>query len=117
MKRYQSLKKSEDIQAVLKHQKRAFSKAIGVYIKKREGTLPSRYAMSVPKKYGNAVLRNQMKRRIRMIIDGLELEEGHDVFIIVKPMANTYDYVTIQNHLIRSFKTLKILKGAHREDK
>lgn len=116
MKRYQSLKKSEDIQAVLSHQQRSFSKAIGVYIKKREGTLLSRYAMSVPKKYGNAVLRNQMKRRIRSVIDDLLLEEGFDVFILVKPAAIDYTFIEIKQHLVRCFKHLKILKGDMHEN-
>lgn len=116
MKRFQSLKKNEDIQAVLKNQHRAFSKAIGIYIKKREGTLLSRYAISVPKKYGNAVQRNLMKRRIRSVIDDFEMIQGYDVFIIVKPTAGTYSYDEIKKHLIHCFNQLKILKGALHEN-
>lgn len=116
MKRFQSLKKNQDIQAVLKNHKRAFSKAMGVYIKKREGTLLSRYAMSVPKKYGNAVKRNLMKRRLRSVIDEFQMIEGYDVFIIVKPEAQAYRYEEIKIHIHKCFKQLKIIQGAKNEN-
>lgn len=71
-----------------------------------------RYAISIGRKYGNAVERNRIKRQIRHIIYQLtsEICSNYDIVIIVKPKAKeleTYDRILKQlKHVLTKGKIL-----------
>jgi ribonuclease P protein component len=69
-----------------------------------------RYALSVPKKYGNAVNRNLMKRRIREIIKVNEFDNEFDFFIVAKPKSNDLSFAEIKKILEKLFANANILK-------
>ena len=75
-----------------------------------------RYAISVGKKYGNAVQRNKIKRQIRNIINELsrEIITNYDILIIVRPTANVLDFSEILKNLRHVLTKANIVK---REDK
>lgn len=56
------------------------------------------FAISVGKKFGIAVLRNQMKRRVRSVLRNLELL-NFEVLIVVKPATIELPYDEIEKQL------------------
>jgi ribonuclease P protein component len=51
------------------------------------GLTLSRYGFSVSRRVGKAVVRNQVKRRLREILRSAPLEPGWDIIFIVRPKA------------------------------
>lgn len=109
MNRNYSLKKNEDIKAVLNYQKKRFSNGIGIFIKPNSKVKAYRVAFSVPKKFGNAVKRNQMKRRLREIVRPLPIKPGHDIFMLIKADAHTLTFSEIETAVLKCFKDLLLL--------
>ena len=68
MKKAYRVKKSQEIEQILKEKKYRSSTAFSIYQKKQTETIHFRYAISVGKKLGNAVERNRLKRQIRAIV-------------------------------------------------
>jgi len=94
MKKEYRIKKSDEIELVMK---KGFSKAnrtFIVYKFKNAETSQFRVAISAPKKLGKAVVRNKVKRQIRAILQQNEalLQTGHDYFIIARPDILDIDF-------------------------
>ena len=88
MKKNNILKKSHEIDEVIKNGKRYSSKLYYLYIK--DNTLnKTRFCVCVSKKIGNAVIRNKNKRQIKDIIDKSNL-----IF------SNKKDYVIILRNIV-----------------
>ena len=106
MKKEYRIKKSDEIELVMK---RGFSKAnrtFIVYKYKNPNTEKYRVAISAPKKLGNAVTRNKVKRQIRAALqqnDGF-LKDGHDYFIIARPDVLEIDFTTFTKQIIHVLK-------------
>jgi ribonuclease P protein component len=104
MNKQYRIKKSSEIEAVLKNGTKAFSKYFIFYKLETNETSHFRFATSVGKKIGNAVTRNLTKRRIRAAVDKFDLtSKNMDVFIIAKPTVNdlTFDgYVKQIDYLL-----------------
>lgn len=111
MNRKYSLKKNEDIKRVLDYQRKKISGAVTVYTKPQENPGLFQLAISVPKKLGNAVQRNKVKRRIREIARLFQLEAGIDYFILVKPQAKDYTYQELEKHIYECLKQHGQIKG------
>lgn len=110
MKKQFRVKKSSDIEAILKKRKMTRNAHFSIFIDKNHECTHFRYAISVPKKYGNAVMRNKIKRQIRMIIKDMPVKGHTDLFIIVYPKANTLDFSSIKKHLYQLSNRLNILE-------
>lgn len=84
MKKQFRIKKSEEFQEIITHRKFKSSKNFVIYTKtKREDY--ARIGISVPKKTGNAVTRNKIKRQVREIMRPKYKETFEkDMIIIVK---------------------------------
>ena len=94
MKKEYRIKKSDEIELVMK---KGFSKAnrtFIVYKYRNSETQKYRVAISAPKKIGKAVVRNKIKRQIRAILQQNDsfLKEGHDYFIIARPDLLEIDF-------------------------
>lgn len=108
MKEKYRIKKNEEFQAILGQRKFFRSPSFIVYTKKKNLDL-SRIGISVPKKLGNAVLRNKAKRQIRSMLD--EIGYGNydfDCIIIVRKVYFKQDYEENRKDLEKVLKHVKI---------
>ena len=108
MKKEYRIKKNQEIESVLIEKNSIASKYFVIYKKENHENVHFRYAISVPKKYGNAVNRNLMKRRIRSVVRDIELVNDYDFFIVVKSQASILSFDQIKKELLSLFTNLKL---------
>lgn len=110
MKKEYRIKKNNEIQAVMKKRKSVGNGYFVIYQKKNHDQKHFRFAISVPKKYGIAVERNIMKRRIREIIKDSHIKNDIDFFVVVKIKSNTLKFNDIKIQITNLLKKAKISK-------
>lgn len=110
MKKELIIKKSEEIEAIIKNKTSVSGENFVIY--KKENHLPNgpRFALSVPKKFGIAVKRNLMKRRIRQIFDSLSIKKEFDVFVVAKQKSSNLTFEQIQNELTNLFEKANLVE-------
>lgn len=113
MKKENRVKKSNEIEAIIKEKRYSYNPYFTVYKKKNIETSNFRYAMSVGKKIGNAVVRNHTKRWVRSVVDEIMKSTNvkYDVFIIVKPKAIELEYQQFYKELEYLFEKQKLIQG------
>ncbi len=113
MKKQYRIKKSSEIEQVLKNKQSYGNKYFTVYKKENLETKNFRYAISAGKKIGNAVVRNKVKRQVRSIISELcDITPNIDVFIIVKPLVLSLDFSQMKKQVTYLLKKNNIkIKG------
>jgi ribonuclease P protein component len=111
------VKKSNEIEAILKNKQFYSNRYFSVYVKTNPETIHFRYVISVGKKIGNAVNRNLLKRKIRAALTEMKLNLNNnvDVFIIAKEQSKSIDYKEIYKQLEYLFKKQKLLQGEKNE--
>lgn len=114
MNKQYRVKRSDEIEAILKAKKSYSNKYFVVYKKENCEALNFRYAISVGKKLGNAVMRNRVKRQMRAIIDSLIVPDlKMDVFVVARPSVSGLAYAQMYQNIIYLFNKLNIQhKGA-----
>lgn len=112
MKKRQRVKKNEDFQRVFKNGKSFANRQFVVYFLMKEEQTEFRIGLSVSKKLGNAVTRNQIKRYIRQSIHELkdELKQNIDYVIIARQPAATMDFHDVKQSLQHVLRIAKVLK-------
>lgn len=68
---------------------------------RRTGAPGTRIGFSVGKRVGGAVVRNQVKRRLRMIVRGLPWREGLDIVVLAQSPAAIASYTALTGALTR----------------
>ncbi|MCL1948870.1 MAG: ribonuclease P protein component [Turicibacter sp.] len=111
MKKDYRIKKSQEIEKVMK---KGFSKANRYFIvyKYVNSEHPNfRLAISVGKKLGNAVTRNTIKRRIRAVCTEHKdkIDPGYDYFIIGRKGISDLDFLAFKENLEQLFTKMKII--------
>jgi len=107
MRKQYRIKKNETIKKILNQRDVRKDGRFSVF--KAENDYPHfRYAISVSKKFGNAVERNLVKRRIRMVFHESEIDKPFDIFVIVHPTAKALDYWQIRSRLETLLKKHKL---------
>jgi ribonuclease P protein component len=76
-----------------------------------------KFGISIPKKTGNAVVRNKLKRQIKDIIDKNVYENNFICIIIVKKSSINFSYNDLKQELNGIFFKLKIFKEEQNEQK
>jgi ribonuclease P protein component len=109
LKKEYRIKKSSEIQKLIKNKKTVGNSYFVLYYLKNHEIQNFRYALSVPKKYGNAVQRNLMKRRLREIIKVNTFNNEFDFFVVVKTKAKELSFDQINNLIEKLFAKAKIL--------
>lgn len=95
MKKQYRIKKSKEIDAIIKQRKSYGNRFFVVYYKESNNE-HFRFAISIGKRYGNAVERNLIKRRIRMIFQNISYNLPKiDYVVVVKPLAKSLNYQEI----------------------
>lgn len=112
MKKEYRVKKNEEIKEILDEKHYASNKYFTVYKKHNLKTTHFRYAISIGKKIGHAVMRNRIKRQIVSIIDNINIDTTlpEDIFIIVRPTVVNIDYNTMKTELCYLLFKQKIIK-------
>jgi ribonuclease P protein component len=110
MKKAYRVKSSSEIEEIIRHKNSVGSKHFVLYAKKNHGQNHFRFAVSVSKKFGNAVERNVAKRRVREIISKLDIDDCYDVFVVIKTNANKSTFDVFQDEITSLAIKLKIMR-------
>ncbi len=111
MEKAYRVKKSAEIELIMKNKSSVGDGYFVIYKLPNHDESHFRFAVSVPKKYGDAVDRNLMKRRIREIVRANQFLDGINFFIITKPKAKELTFQEIKISLEKLFARAKINKG------
>jgi len=118
LKKEYRIKKSDEIQSLMNKKLTVGNSFFVIYHYKNHDQEHFRYALSVPKKFGNAVQRNKMKRRLREVIKDCSINDSVDIFIIAKLKSQELNYSDIDMNIKKLLKKAKILKdGSYEKQK
>ena len=84
-----------DFDRVFRRGRRQEGSLLGLRAAPNERAL-SRYAYSISKRVGNAVVRNRIRRRLREAVRALPLREGWDIVFLARPAAATSDFQSLK---------------------
>ena len=112
MNKRQRIKKNEEFQKVFKKGKSFANRQFVVYCLKKEDQIAFRIGLSVGKKVGKAVTRNQVKRYVRQTFLELKDDVRHDMdyVIIARNPAATLDFHETKKSLEHVLKIAKVVK-------
>ena len=117
MKKQYRIKKSKEIDAIIKKRNSCGNNLFVIYYKETE-MKHFRFAISIGKKYGNAVERNLIKRQIRMIFQNYDNLPLFDFVVVVKPKAKSVSFLkrkeTLENLILKTQEKEKI-NGSNNE--
>lgn len=107
------VKKTAEIEKILNQRIFKNNRYFSVYKRENPETIHFRYALSVGKKIGNAVIRNKIKRRIRAILEELPIQRELqvDIFIIARQALLQIDYQESKVQLEFLLRKLSLLKS------
>lgn len=102
MKKRFRIKKNEEFQKVFREGKSFANRQLVIYYLKKPDQNHFRIGLSVGKKIGNAVTRNQIKRYLRQAFHELEddIKPPYDIVIIARKQTKDMDYHSIKKSLI-----------------
>ena len=109
MKKRFRVKKEKDFSAIFKEGKSFANRKFVIY-RLENNEQHFRVGLSVSKKLGNAVMRNQIKRRIRHILieHKNQLVENVDFVVIARKGVEVLDYAEMEKNLLHVLKLSKI---------
>jgi ribonuclease P protein component len=112
MKKELRVKKNKEFQEAFQKGQSFANRQFVVYSLKKEDQDYFRIGLSVSKKIGNAVTRNQIKRYIRQAVFELSdlILPGHDYVIIARKPAADMDFFEVKKSLTHVLKVGKVLK-------
>lgn len=105
MKKKEIIKKSNDYTKVINRNNKLKNKYYSLFYIKSDNTL---FGISIPKKIGNAVIRNKNKRQIKNIIDNNKnnIQNGYNYVIIIRKEILSLSYQEKEQELINLFKKI-----------
>lgn len=105
MKKKEIIKKSNDYTKVINKNNKLKNKYYSLFYIKSDNTL---FGISIPKKIGNAVIRNKNKRQIKNIIDNNKnnIQNGYNYVIIIRKEILSLSYQEKEKELINLFKKI-----------
>lgn len=111
MIRMYSIKSKEDMDAVFKNKNSVGNGYFALYTKKHEVS-HFKYALSIGKKYGNAVERNLAKRRIRYIVSKYQdlIKKDVSFVIVIKPNVGLLKYNEILTNIEKLLVKAKLIE-------
>lgn len=118
MKKRFRVKKEKDFNAIFKEGKSFANRKFVIY-RLENNEQHFRVGLSVSKKLGNAVTRNQIKRRIRHILieHKDQLVENVDFVVIARKGVEILDYAEMEKNLLHVLKLSKIYQEGNGSEK
>lgn len=118
MNKHQRIKKNTDFQKVFKRGKSFANRQFVVYLLPNADIETYRVGLSVSKKLGNAVKRNQIKRYIRQSILEMndEIKPHTDYVIIARNPASTMNFHEVKKSLTHVLRVAKAIKPTKQEE-
>ncbi|PKR77437.1 ribonuclease P protein component [Halalkalibacillus sediminis] len=112
MKKAYRVKKNEEIQYILNHGESFANRQLVLYYLKKDGQDHFRIGLSVGKKLGNAVTRNQIKRYLREAFKHLEdkIDPSYDFVVIARKPTNEMDFHGIKKSLSHLMKRTNMFR-------
>lgn len=112
MKKTYRIKKNAEFQEIFKKGKSVANRQFVVYSFKRVDQENFKFGLSVSKKVGNSVTRNQIKRYLRQTLLELSDQIHKDVefIIIARKPAATMNFADIKSSMIHVLRLAKILE-------
>ncbi|MDF9824334.1 ribonuclease P protein component [Breznakia sp. PF5-3] len=108
MKKKYRIKKADEFTTIIKGRKYYPGNGIVLYVNEKKEAIP-RVGITVKKKIGNAVIRNKVKRQIRMMISEIyDFDENFDSIILVKEDFLKNNYKNNKKNLERLYKQVKM---------
>ena len=112
MKKKFRVKKAGEFQTIIQHKKFVSCPSFVLYVMERKED-HSRIGISVGKKLGNAVIRNKIKRQVRMMFQEVhDFDDNFDGILIVRQKYLDQSYENNKKDLERLIKKVKIKKYA-----
>ncbi|SDJ55849.1 ribonuclease P protein component [Salimicrobium halophilum] len=111
MKKAYRIKKNKEFQNVFKNGKSFANRQLVLYYLQKDQP-HFRIGLSVSKRIGNAVMRNQVKRYLRQAFHELEedVKADYDLVVIARKPVNTMDYHEIKKSLQHVLKRSGVMK-------
>jgi ribonuclease P protein component len=109
MKKAFRVKKNSEIKAILKEKNSKGNQFFVIYKKYNHDQNHFRFAVSVSKKYGNAVERNKAKRYVREIIRRQQITQPIDIFVVIKNNSKSITYQEQKQQIETLLLRLKII--------
>ena len=118
MKKSFRVKREKDFKAIVKDGTSFANRKFVVYQLENQQN-HFRVGLSVSKKLGNAVTRNQIKRRIRHILQSVKgsLVEHVDFVVIARKGVETLEYAEMEKNLLHVLKLSKIYQEGNGSEK
>lgn len=112
MKKEFRIKKNKEFQEAFQKGTSFANRQFVVYSLAKEDQDYFRIGLSVSKKIGNAVMRNQIKRYIRQAVFELSegIQKGNDYVIIARKPLAEMDFFEVKKSLTHVLKVGKVLK-------
>ncbi len=112
MKKKYRIKREYDFTLVFKRGKSFANRQFVVYFKDNPNTDHLRLGVSVSKKLGNAVKRNQIKRRIRVFFQTYQDDLlPREYIVIARHPVATMDYQEMEKSLLHVLKLAKCMNN------
>lgn len=110
LKKKYRVKKNKEFQEIFKKGKSFANRQFVIYLLKRPEQQHFRIGLSVSKKLGNAVTRNQIKRYVRQAFHEMEndLRNDYDYIIIARKPVSEMNFFEIKKSLIHVLKLAKV---------
>ncbi|CDQ18392.1 ribonuclease P protein component [Halobacillus karajensis] len=111
MKKAYRIKKNEDFQEVFKRGQSFANRQLVLYYMKKEDQTHFRIGLSVSKKIGHAVMRNQIKRYLRQAFHELEndIHPQYDLVVIARKPTNQMGFHEVKKSLTHVLVRSKLL--------
>ncbi|MBM7552203.1 ribonuclease P protein component [Thalassobacillus pellis] len=111
MKKAYRIKKNEEFQQVFKRGKSFANRQLVLYYLKNDEQSHFRVGLSVSKKIGIAVVRNQIKRYLRQALHELDdaIDQRYDLVIIARKPTKDMDFHQIKKSLTHVLSKSKIM--------